>query len=57
VASVNLLSGGTTSIGSLGPGSAWEVDIRIYIPEDTSVPGPTTAQVLLIYTPSSETPP
>jgi len=57
VASVNLLSGGTTSIGPLNPGSAWEVDIRIYIPESATVPGPTTAQILLIYTPSGETPP
>jgi len=57
VASVSLLSSGTTSIGTLNAGSAWEVDILVYIPESSTVPSPTTAQIQLIYTPSSETPP
>jgi len=56
VASVSLLSTGTTSIGSLNAGSAWEVDVLVYIPEGTT-PSSTTAQVQLIYTPSGETPP
>jgi len=56
VASVSLLSSGTTSIGPLNPGSAWEVDVLVYIPEGTT-PSSTTAQIQLIYTPSGETPP
>jgi len=57
VASVSLLSTGTTSIGSLNAGSAWEVDVLVYIPESSTVPSPTTAQIQLIYTPSGEEPP
>jgi len=57
VASVNLLSTGTTYIGSLNAGSAWEVDVLVYIPEGSTVTSSTAAQIQLIYTPSSETPP
>jgi len=56
VANVSLLSTGTTYIGSLNAGSAWAVDVLVYIPEGTT-PSSTTAQIQLIYTPSGETPP
>jgi len=59
VASVSLLSTGTTPtfIGTLNAGSAWEVDVLVYIPESSTTPGSTTAQIQLIYTPSGEEPP
>jgi hypothetical protein len=52
----------TTSGSSVGPitlssGSWLELDVYVYIPEDTS-PSQVTAKLLLVYTPSStETPP
>jgi len=59
VANVNLTSTTPTpiSIGSLAAGSAWEVDVLVYIPESSTTPDSTTAQIQLIYTPSGETPP
>jgi hypothetical protein len=56
VKSVDLTSTGTTYIGSLSGGSAYEIDIYVYIPEGTS-PSSTTAKLLLIASPSSESPP
>jgi len=57
VKSVNLTSTGTTWIGYLSGGSAYEIDIYVYIPEGTSLPSSTTAELLLIASPSSESPP
>jgi hypothetical protein len=58
IAVVNLTTTGTTSVGSLNAGSAYEIDIYIYIPEGASLPSsPLTASIMLIATPSSETPP
>uniref|UniRef100_A0A7J3Z8P7 Uncharacterized protein n=1 Tax=Ignisphaera aggregans TaxID=334771 RepID=A0A7J3Z8P7_9CREN len=58
VAAVNLASTGTTFIGSLAGGSAYEIDVYVYIPEGVALPAtPATAQLLLIATPSGETPP
>jgi hypothetical protein len=56
VKNVSLTSTGTTYIGSLSGGSAYEIDIYVYIPEGTS-PSSTTAKLLLIASPSSESPP
>jgi hypothetical protein len=56
VKSVDLTSTGTTPIGSLSEGSAYEIDIYVYIPEGT-LPPSTTAELLLIASPSSESPP
>jgi hypothetical protein len=56
--SVDLTATGTTSIGSLSGGSAFEIDVYTYIPEGSTLPSSVSAQLLLIYTPSSgETPP
>jgi hypothetical protein len=52
VAAVSLTSTGTTSIGSLAGGSAYEIDIYVYIPEGVALPSPTTANLLLIVAPS-----
>ncbi|MCC6009918.1 MAG: hypothetical protein LM588_02855 [Fervidicoccaceae archaeon] len=57
IATVPLTSTGTVSIGSLSGGGAWEVDVEVYIPEGSSLPSSATANLQLIYTPSSETPP
>jgi len=55
---VNLTTTGTTDVGSLNAGSAYEIDIYIYIPEGASLPSSSlTASIMLIATPSSETPP
>jgi hypothetical protein len=56
VSYINLTETGTTYIGSLSGGSWYEIDLYIYIPEGASLPS-GTAQLYLIYTPSSETPP
>jgi len=56
VESVDLTSAGTTWIGYLSGGSAYEIDIYVYIPEGTS-PSQTSAGLLLIASPSSESPP
>ena len=57
IANVSLLSTGTTYIESLSGGGTWEVDVKVYIPEGSSWPSSATARLLLIYTPSGETPP
>jgi hypothetical protein len=57
IAVVDLTTTGTTSVGSLNAGSAYEIDIYIYIPEGASLPSSLTASIMLIATPSSETPP
>ena len=55
--SVDLTTTGTTSIGQLSGGGAFEIDVYTYIPEGSTLPSSASAQLLLIYTPSSETPP
>jgi len=57
VATVSLLTTGTTRIGSLSASGVYEIDIYTVIPEGVKLPASTTAKVLLIYTPSGETPP
>jgi hypothetical protein len=57
IATVDLISTGTVSIGSLSSGGTWEVDVEVIIPEGSPLPSPATANLQLIYTPSSETPP
>jgi hypothetical protein len=58
VKNVSLTSTGTTLIGSLSGGSAYEIDIYVYIPEGTSLPSSSiSAELLLIASPSSESPP
>jgi hypothetical protein len=57
VKNVSLTSTGTTYIGSLSGGSVYEIDIYVYIPEGTRLPSSTTASLLLIASPSSESPP
>jgi hypothetical protein len=54
---VDLTTTGTTSIGSLSGGGAFEIDVYTYIPEGSTLPSSASAQLLLIYTPSSEEPP
>jgi len=54
---VDLTTTGTTSVGSLSGGGVYEIDIYIYIPEGASLPSSLTASIMLIATPSSETPP
>jgi hypothetical protein len=54
---VDLTTTGTTPIGSLSGGGAFEIDVYTYIPEGSTLPSSASAQLLLIYTPSSETPP
>ena len=56
VKNVSLTSTGTTWIGYLSRGSAYEIDIYVYIPEGTS-PSSISAGLLLIASPSSESPP
>jgi hypothetical protein len=57
--SLQSTSTGLTYIGFLGAGSSWEIDLYVYIPEGANIDGSTiyTAEIHLIYTPSSETPP
>jgi hypothetical protein len=57
IATVPLTSTGTVSIDSLSGGGTWEVDVEVYIPEGYTLPSPATANLQLIYTPSSEMPP
>jgi hypothetical protein len=57
IATVDLLSTGTTSIGSLAAGDAWSMWVNYIIPEQSSPPPTTSATLQLIYTPSSESPP
>jgi hypothetical protein len=61
VANVNLLATGDTTASATiaasgNPGSVWRIDIYILIPEGLPVSS-TFAEILLIYSPSSETPP
>ena len=52
---VDLTTTGTTFIGSLSSNSFYEIDVYTYIP---TLPSSASAELLLIYTPSSsETPP
>jgi hypothetical protein len=58
VASLDLTTSGSTSQITLSSGSWLELDVYVYIPEGYPLPSPVTAQLLLVYTPSStETPP
>jgi hypothetical protein len=54
---VDLTTTGTTPIGQLNGGSTFEIDVYTYIPEGSTLPSSASAQLLLIYTPSGETPP
>ncbi|MEM4489217.1 MAG: hypothetical protein QXK88_10585 [Desulfurococcaceae archaeon] len=46
------------SIGLLGVGRVWQLDVYVYIPEETVIAGRSyTASAKLVYTPSTETPP
>ncbi|MEM1679511.1 MAG: hypothetical protein QXD20_09820 [Ignisphaera sp.] len=46
------------SIGQLGAGRVWQLDVYVYIPEGTVIAGRSyTASAKLVYTPSTETPP
>ncbi|MEM4869765.1 MAG: hypothetical protein QW081_05200 [Desulfurococcaceae archaeon] len=46
------------SIGLLGAGRVWQLDVYVYIPEGTVIAGRSyTASAKLVYTPSTETPP
>jgi len=57
-ASVDLTTTDTTRIGTLSSGSAWEVDLYFYIPEGVQLPSQAIEfDLLLIYSPSGETPP
>ncbi len=42
---------------TISAGSAVELDLYVYIPEGYQLPASVTAQLLLVYSPSSETPP
>ena len=57
IKTVSLTSPGLVSIGSLSGGDTWEVDVDVYIPEGSTLPSAATANLQLIYTPSSERPP
>jgi hypothetical protein len=57
VKNVSLTSTGTTYIGYLSGNSTYEIDIYVYIPEGTSLPSSISAGLLLIASPSSESPP
>jgi hypothetical protein len=54
---VDLTTTGTTSIGLLSGNSVYEIDVYTYIPEGSTLPSSASASLLLIYTPSGETPP
>jgi hypothetical protein len=55
---VDLTATGTTFIGSLSGNSFYEIDVYTYIPEGSTLPSSSaSASLLLIYTPSGETPP
>jgi hypothetical protein len=54
---VDLTTSGTTLIGQLSGGSTFEIDVYTYIPEGSTLPSSASASLLLIYTPSGETPP
>lgn len=54
----NLLSSGYTQSTIAIPASGkWRIDIYFNIPESAPLPGPTSANVQLIYSPSNEQPP
>jgi len=53
IAAVDLTTSGMTTVGSLSSGSNYEIDIYTYIPENTALPSPTTAQLHLIYSPET----
>ncbi len=59
VASLDLTTSGQTQAQiTLSSGSWLELDVYVYIPEGTTLPSSSvTAQLLLVYTPSAETPP
>ena len=54
VADVSLLSTGDTSATAQIPaGGKWRIDVYIYIPEVSTLPNPTSAEVQLIYSPET----
>jgi len=59
LAQIDLTSNGETCVGTLDSDNFYEMDLYIYIPEGASGITSTTytAEIHLIYTPSSETPP
>ncbi|WP_440059633.1 hypothetical protein ACSU1N_00290 [Thermogladius sp. 4427co] len=56
LASLDLTTTGQTTI-SLSAGQIVELDIYVYIPEGYQLPSSFTVNLLLVYSPSSETPP
>lgn len=55
---VDLLTAGLKEeVGNLGSGGVWQIDVFIHIPEGVALPSSTTANIALVYTPSTETPP
>jgi hypothetical protein len=58
VANVNLLATGDTPTPpvAIPAGAVWRIDLYIFIPEGSTV-STTSAEIQLIYSPSSETPP
>jgi hypothetical protein len=52
-----LTTSGSTSQIMLSSGSWLELDVYVYIPEGTTLPSSVKADLLLVYTPSTETPP
>jgi hypothetical protein len=54
---VDLTATGTTFIGQLSGGGVFEIDVYTHIPEGSTLPSSASASLLLIYTPSGETPP
>ncbi|MGC9181612.1 hypothetical protein [Thermogladius sp.] len=57
LASLDLTTTSQTGPITISAGSAVELDLYVYIPEGYQLPASVTAQLLLVYSPSSETPP
>ncbi|MGC9012714.1 hypothetical protein, partial [Thermogladius sp.] len=57
IASLNLTTTSWVNLTTIPAGGAVEIDLYVYIPEGYQLPAPVTAQLLLVYSPSSEQPP
>jgi hypothetical protein len=57
VATIDLKSTGTVSVGELTSGSSWEVWLEFQVPGTVTLPATDTVSFELVYTPTSETPP